>query len=390
MKKRIAFIHGSMVMGGAEKVLLNLLHYIDYSKYDVTLWLENERGELRGEIDEHVAVRYWGRDIHRDYHGLLSELIRDRRAAAVVKSLFYRALMHIWFNDKEKRVYYGLKSRLTPTPGPYDVAILYQGIPAIFLAFLIRLVKADKKIAWIHGDFDVVMDEEMISPYRLLYGRLDKIVCVSESTRENYLKYLPSMQDKVTVIYNLQDLQRIRRLAQESVDADFDGLTFATVGRLSPEKGQELIPEIAHRLKEMGYRFTWYVVGDGQSREAIADRIKALGLEETVILTGTKANPYPYVQNASLYVQTSYTEGFCVATFEAKILGKQVVVTEVPGMREQFPDDSAFFAQPTTESLVDAIVRAIPCAEQEPKYEAITEEFNRQQIEKIYSLIGSC
>ena len=59
-------------------------------------------------------------------------------------------------------------------------------------------------------------------------------------------------------------------------------------------------------------------------------------MADAVHLLGHQSNPYPYIQQCDIYVQPSYTEGFCTSTMEAKILGKPVVTTDVPGMREQF------------------------------------------------------
>ncbi len=43
MKKKILFIMGSLGGGGAEKVLITLLHFFDYTRYDVDLCLLNQR-----------------------------------------------------------------------------------------------------------------------------------------------------------------------------------------------------------------------------------------------------------------------------------------------------------------------------------------------------------
>ena len=112
-------------------------------------------------------------------------------------------------------------------------------------------------------------------------------------------------------------------------------------------------------------------------------------MKDIVFLTGTKENPYPYMKNCTVYVQPSYQEGFCVATFEAKILQIPVVVTDVPGMREQFTEETAWFAEPTVESLTRAIGMALDDPHRIQRAETVTEAFNEKELEKICQLIDS-
>ena len=50
MKKKILFIMGSLGGGGAEKVLITLLHFFDYTRYDVDLCLLNRVGVYLKDI----------------------------------------------------------------------------------------------------------------------------------------------------------------------------------------------------------------------------------------------------------------------------------------------------------------------------------------------------
>ena len=50
-RKKIAFVHRSMVMGGAESALVELLKAIDYTRYEVTVWLQDDKGELYSQLD---------------------------------------------------------------------------------------------------------------------------------------------------------------------------------------------------------------------------------------------------------------------------------------------------------------------------------------------------
>lgn len=52
-------------------------------------------------------------------------------------------------------------------------------------------------------------------------------------------------------------------------------------------------------------------------------------------------NPYGYLKNCDIYVQTSRFEGYCTTTNEAKDLRKPVITTNVSGANEQFENNKS-------------------------------------------------
>lgn len=91
-------------------------------------------------------------------------------------------------------------------------------------------------------------------------------------------------------------------------------------------------------------------------------------MSETIILHGNAINPYPYIKAADIYVQPSYTEGYCLTILEAAILGKPIVATKVGGTWEHFIDgEDILLCQPTPEAIFDKV-----------KDLATNEQFRRQ------------
>ncbi len=387
MKKKLLFLHTKMVVGGAEKALINLLDHLDYERFDVCLWLNEAGGEMENRIDPRVEVRHLSDTEVRDYRGFLKTLLARGKLLSAFVSIFYRILSKLFRKNRRRRSCFRRKSCFFKISGSYDAGIVYQGYSKISLEVLLDFVDAPVKLAWLHGDFMRPPAQETLRILRTYYGKLDRLVCVSEAVKALQTAYYPTLRDKFCVIYNLQNIPQILNAAQEPPDLPFAETTLVTVGRLSHEKGQDMIPLIAKRLREAGRRFLWYVVGDGPTRPALEESIRQNGVEELVVLTGVKDNPYPYIKNCTLYIQPSYQEGFCVATFEAKILQKRVVVTDVNGMREQFGEDEAFFAEPTVESLTQAVLRALSAPTDAVTYAPVTEAFNARELEKLYALL---
>ena len=58
----LAFFHHSMIVGGSEKVLLNMLNALDYFKYDVTLFLPDAQGGFFSAIPPQVRILYYSKE----------------------------------------------------------------------------------------------------------------------------------------------------------------------------------------------------------------------------------------------------------------------------------------------------------------------------------------
>lgn len=383
--KKIAFIHGSLITGGAEKALINLLHFIDYDQYDVTLWLRDNQGELYPQVDSRVKIQFWDGFLNQDYSQRLKQLLREGRVLSIAYSIVCRSLSKLFVKNWYLNYKYHLKSLCFADWTKYDAAIAYQSLRIDDILFLSYGIRAKKKMGWIHGKVSHDRSNPSHETFFREYPKLNHIFCVSEASKELFLDRYPALSGKTSVMYNLQDFDTIRTLADEKVDEEFDQNTIVTVGRISSEKGQDMIPAIAENLRSRGYRFVWYVIGDGPKREVLEHLIMEKDLSETVILLGQKDNPYPYMKKCGVYVQPSYTEGFCLSTFEAKSLRTPIVVTDVSGMREQFSQDEAYFCEPDVESLTRAIEKAL-AAEYADRHvpSEIPIDFNQRELKKLY------
>ena len=97
------------------------------------------------------------------------------------------------------------------------------------------------------------------------------------------------------------------------------------------------------------------IVGDGPDREYLERLIRAMDLEESVILAGYQSNPYPYMKKSRFLVISSYTEGLPVISMEALSLGVPVVST-IPSIGEVFGEEiCGIVAENNNASLEEAI-----------------------------------
>jgi len=264
-----------------------------------------------------------------------------------------------WRNYGRKQIY---KARCRKMfPGEYDCAIAYQMISNDVTVAVLEKIQAKRKILWLHGTKN--FRQKDLAFYDTLYSGADRIVCVSRDTEKQFCVCMKKCKDKTTTIHNFYDIPYIRSQAQapaEDMKKKENAITIVSVGRISKEKGFDRVPPVAARLTEEGYDFRWYIIGDGEKREEVGADIRERHLEDAVILLGHRRNPYPYIQQCDIYVQPSYTEGFCTSTMEAKILHKPVVTTDVPGMGEQFVSgENGLIVESSEEGLYEGIKRLL-------------------------------
>ena len=330
-RKTVAFVLEAMYIAGAEKALIEVLNAFDYKNYDVTLWLRDDSGAMQSFLDPRVKIKYWGCSNTRL---LFINQIKTGKISHITRGIFYRALSRVFISEYDLNALYSTKCLPPCSDFVYDCVVAYQILsPAVVATALYRL-NGKKKVLWVHGRN--VRPSKLNRFFDHQYDKFDLIPCVSESTRQEFGRDFPKSMKKTATIYNLFNEKEIVKKADQPINCELKPISLVTVGRLVSVKGQSMIPQITQLLQDAGHDVHWYLVGDGPLRETIKEEMEKCGVSDRVHLLGTQINPYPYIKNCDIYVQTSFSEGYCTTTTEAKILGKPVVTTDAPGMREQF------------------------------------------------------
>lgn len=289
-----------------------------------------------------------------------------------------------------KGSYYYVKS-LTEYTEQFDALIVYQVLYEAAIANCLFRINSHKKVLWIHQDVN-----EMNPDLYEWYANFDKIFCVSEHLKTQIQTNFPRLNNKTEVFYNITNPDRIKEMADESPielrNCDTQ-IVLVTVGRLSNLKGQDKIPQVAHQLLKKGYNIIWYLVGEGYLEAELKEKIKQYNIADNVVLCGRKDNPYPYIKNCDIYVQTSRTEGWCLTVSEAKILNKPIVTTDAGVMSEQIENgiNGIITENDSVEEICNAIEKLILTPALRESFIAVLEKYNtngnKKEIQKLYSLI---
>ena len=362
--KKILFMISSMNIGGVEKSLLSLLSAIPKDKYEITILTLDKKGGFLEYIPNNVKL------IEAEWFKYIKPLIMDspqniiKRYIKNYEFLKIPSFIYSYFKSKktnDRYIYYKHVLKSIPEyKEKYDVAIAYAGPTEIIDAYISHKVKAEKKIAWVH--FDISKHKINKKLYNNLYERFDKIFAVSNECKKKLDEIIPAVRNKSEVLFNIVSEDLINEMSESNIDFDdnYKGIKIITVGRLSKEKGQDLAIKALSKLKKDRYDVKWYCIGEGNSRQEFEQLIKEYKLEENFLLLGATSNPYPYIKNADIYVQTSRHEGYCLTLAEAKALNKPIVTTNFIGAYEQIKDnENGIIVNCNENDLADAIKKLI-------------------------------
>jgi glycosyltransferase involved in cell wall biosynthesis len=314
MKKSILFIIPSLMAGGAERTLINLLKRIDYSLYQIDLLVVLNQGKYLNEVPRSVE---------------LIPLFNNKHFVRILSYLQKK----IGFNYVYR---YIISRRVTKN---YDIGISFLDSNFTDLLFLIEGIA--KRYTWVHASYKNYNNyykyyrnknyrEKII---RDRYKSLDGIFFVSNDAMKDFIEIFgeyPNMR----VIYNVIDTDRIKKMALEEISFSNDIFTFVSIGSLLPVKGFDRLIRASRIVADRGHKFKLVILGTGPEYKKLDRLIMDLKLTSIVDLIGFVGNPYSYMKKGDIFIMSSITEALPTVLCEAMVLGKPVLVTNCSGCRE--------------------------------------------------------
>lgn len=315
-KKKILFLIPTLMNGGAERVLVNLVNNMDFNKYDISVKCVMNTGRYQSALDKRIHYSYIFPSIKRG------------------SSWFFKL-----FTPKQAfNRYIG---------DDYNIIVSYLE------GFTSRIISGCtnpnvKKVAWIH--IEILTNKVFAKNFRTFreavkcYQAFDKIVCVSETVKQHF-EVISGINDKTMVLYNTNDTADIKRRKNELVDdlvLNYGEINIFSVAKIAPSKGYDRLARIQKRLKDEGIRTHVYIIGTGDAQKEIETYIKQEKLDNVFTFLGYRENPYKYLAMGDLYVCSSRREGFSTAVTEALIVGLPVVSTRCSGAEELLGHNNEF------------------------------------------------
>ncbi|MCS7180757.1 MAG: glycosyltransferase [bacterium] len=337
-KIKIGFLIGSSEIGGTEKMILTLSKNLDKNIFDIVFFCIKGQGKFTNKIKDEKFKIY------------VTNL--KKNPFSFISLMFYI--------KKEK------------------VDILHS---FLFVANIVGRIYG--KILKIKV---VISSQRSTDPWRKWYHWLferitknfvDIIISNSYTAREVLVKKGKIPRKKIKVIPNGIELPE----KKEKIDKDY--IAIGAIGNLRKAKGYFYYIESAKLVIEKFKNVKFYIIGEGEMREAILKKIKKENLEEYFILTGYVENIYEYLKIFDIFVLSSLWEGCPVSLLESMGYGVPSIATnvgDVPYIIEN-GKDGFIVEKGNSEQIAEKIIKLI-------KDKNLREEIGnkaREKIKKYYS-----
>lgn len=342
-------------------------------KYDVTIFTLYGGGELEGQLYtnvKHISL----------YKERYNDLSNFKKKIIPLKILFMKKFIYRKYIKKD-----------------YDIEIAFLEGPITRL-FSIKNKKT-KKIAWVHNDISLVFGNGLKAKIkkktdRKTYSKYDEIIFVSRDNLKKFKKQYSDLRNrdlqpvKKDVIYNYLNKDLVIQKANEILDIQFDSekINFVTVARLVPQKAIDRLIDIHTKLIKNGFIHNFYVVGEGPEQRKLEEKIIKNGVQNTFHLLGKKENPYPYMKAADYFCLLSQFEGYGMVLEEAKILGKEILITDTAAREAVENYKQAYIVPNNFNGIYETLKNAIVKGKIKQKDDALIEYDNRKIIEKVEKL----
>lgn len=353
-KKKVLFLVEAFDKGGIEKVTLDIVNHLDPQRYDITVQTFWYGGHCQSLVNSNVCVIPF---FFRRYVKGIIRLIE-----CLSPQLLYRLFVH----------------------GDYDIEIAASDGGAAKVISGSNNKKA-KRICWVH--MDVANQGSKLKEYSSketaakIYTKFDKIVCVSDYARSQFLTKFGE-QYQVECVHNPIPMDSIYKLAEERISEVFDSEKFhiVAVGSLMQVKGFDRLIRVCGGLSQReNLPVELYIVGSGPMKDELQAIIDE-GLYSNVKLLGFKANPYPYIKKANLFVCSSYSEAYPLVLGESFILGTPVLGTRCSGVCEWMEKDQSGLIVENTEEALYAGIKQMMASK------TVWEDFKNRAEKKSLSL----
>ena len=311
--KNILLIIQKLSNGGAEKAITNLANALKF-KYNITMVVfDNSLKEYKPEVNIIDLNTPESKCIIRK---TINFLTRVKKVKKIKKEL-------------------NIDCTISFLPGPNIVNVLSKYKDKTIIS--IRNIQSKLRKSLLRNIVN-----------QISLNKADKIIPVSEMVYIDLKKKYRLNNNKVQVIYNFVDLEKIQKSINEKIDEKElldKELKIINIGRLIPQKGQW------HLIKSFKIIYNKYpkskliIMGRGYLKQELKELVQKLKIEKNVIFFDFKDNPYKYLYNSDIYISTSLYEGMSNVILEAMACGLPVVASDcIGGTREiLYPENGILF-----------------------------------------------
>jgi len=301
-------------MGGAQKVVYDLISSLSKNRYDITLVTC-----LGGELIQ------WIKELkhQKDVEVRVIEIPQMRREISPFYDLW--ALIKLYILMKREK--YDISHFHSSKMGILGRFAAYMaGIPAIY--FTVH--------GWGINEYQPKWVQKMLGFAERIAGlRCTMCVCVSKYVMDIGIKKGWLRPAKASVIYSGIDVApAVKDKLRNELNIDDNTIIIGTIMRLLEPKQPVYTIEVFNEVLRKGYRAKLVIIGDGPLDQECRTTIQKLGIENDVYMLGTRTDARELINDIDIFTMFSKWEGLPISIIEAMFAGKPVVTSRVGGIPE--------------------------------------------------------
>ena len=291
---KIGFCINSLEMGGAERLLVDIINTLYETKnYEIHILTKlKSNSYFFNLIKDKIKYDFL---LEKKSEGFFSKT-RD----SILKKINFKK-----FSDK--------------------VDIIIDFLDGDFFSYIER-IKNKEKIIWLHLSYEKLKIRKKIDKKLSAYN---KIIVIADDMEKELLEGRKDLKN-IYKVDNFVDYQEIDKKLNEDLkmNFDFNQKYFLTVCRLNEE--QKDVKTLIEAFSLYTGEEKLVIVGDGPDRKILEDLCTAKNLKDKIIFLGMLNNPFPFMKNAQAFILSSKVEGFGLVLVEALYSGTKVISSNCP------------------------------------------------------------
>jgi glycosyltransferase involved in cell wall biosynthesis len=311
MKKKVFFLINSFEMGGAERVLSEIVPYLNQD-YDVKIYALKSNASFYKMNLKPIYLS----NIKKDFMLLplfpyllfkFGRILKKERPEKVISFLEISNFINIMTNDE-------------PIISMRTNWNFFSGFKGLLYKLLIKR----------------------------LYPKSKFIVVNSNENKEDIINLLKIDKNKVKTIYNPLNFDKIMKLKEEPVEKEFSDLikgkkAFISAGRLVEGKGWMTLVNCFKDFMKINKNAVLVIIGDGPLRDTIKKEIKMQNMQNNIFLIGAKQNVFKYFSRCDCFIYASRAEGFPNVMLEAMSVNLPIITSDFKTGARELIDPSLYF-----------------------------------------------